>query len=217
MAELTKEQLEQARIQLANDPRFGEEFKDQYWSMSPEKRDAFVAAMSRDYLGETALANEQLNEADALRAKPKAKGQTVGPGNLYVGASPFQHMEDGFNEYQAGKKTREGREALKEISSAQSAANTQANRNHMGRDPNMGTTQDNIISQEEQAAMSQAPDPMSAPVMPYTSEPLPAPIDTVEKANAKMNNVPFSFELQGMQTPEQMMINKLRNRGQYNG
>ena len=55
---LTKEQTEQALRQLLTLP-FGDEIQEMYWGLeTDEERAAYVAKMSRDYLGETALATD---------------------------------------------------------------------------------------------------------------------------------------------------------------
>jgi len=164
---LTKEQTEQALRQLLTLP-FGDEIQEMYWGLeTDEERAAYVADMSRDYLGETALATDQLNQADMLRNKTKATGQTVGPGNLYVGQSPLQALDDAFGDYQAMKMRTEGRKDLKEISAAQSKANTQTNAARFGQDPNKtilpaSTPAPVLDEQEINNNFTPTPNPLSA-------------------------------------------------------
>lgn len=198
---LSAEQLEQAKTQLF---QMDENIRKMYFELSEEDRAEFITQMSRDYLGEGELANEQLAEADELRRKPGAEGRSHG--DVYVAANPLEHIADGMRKYKAKGMRDEARGQKEEINASRTSARERLQAARMGEDPRLS---ENVITNEEQAAMAGA---------------------TVDEANAKlgmdiaMRNrpqptnppqiPPVSSELQGMQTPDQIMQAKLlRNRG----
>ena len=64
--------------------------------MPPEERADFMRKMYADYTGQSAISNEAMSQADALRNTATPEGITVG--NQYVAASPLSHIAKGVRD-----------------------------------------------------------------------------------------------------------------------
>jgi len=73
---------------------------EQQQQVPPDKMGSFLQMLMGNYGAEAQDAQQDMGRAEALRQDQRATGQTVGPDNIYVGASPLEHMADGIRGYQ---------------------------------------------------------------------------------------------------------------------
>ena len=76
-----EEEMANMEAYFANKGLNNPDFAMKVSQMKPEEK----MQLYQDYAGQEALAGEALSDATSLRDQPKAKGQGVGPDNLYVG------------------------------------------------------------------------------------------------------------------------------------
>jgi hypothetical protein len=87
------------------------EQKMQVQGLPGEAQAAFLAQIMGNFGQEATDADRDMSRADALRGDQRATGQTVGPDNIYVGASGLEHAADAIRGYQGMRDFKEAKGA----------------------------------------------------------------------------------------------------------
>ena len=111
-----EEEMANMEAYFANKGLNNPDFAMKVSQMKPEEK----MQLYQDYAGQEALAGEALSDATSLRDQPKAKGQGVGPDNLYVG-DVAGRVADGIRGFKAGRDRKSAQSELKRLSDAKTS------------------------------------------------------------------------------------------------
>ena len=106
------------------DPSMYEQRRNQIAAMPPgAQKEAALAALLRDYQGQTAAAENDMARGQGMADTPMAQGQQLGGRySTYVASSPLEHLATGLRQYQGNKQAKTAKEKLEELSTQQQQA-----------------------------------------------------------------------------------------------